>query len=416
MDLEHELTEVMRRRDTPPPVADPVPAVRAGMRRRRRTQRLQALTAGVGVVVVAMGAALLVGNPLASSSKPLPAATHAPAPSDRSAVPAGFVAQDLTFVTTQHGWALGTAPCGTASCTVQLVTTDGGTTWVRRAAVGLPTSCALGDCVTRLRFADTRIGYAFGPSLYITNDGGAHWSPQSSSPVFGLEIAGGTVSRVVSREWACPGCTFVVQTSEVGSFVWHTAASSDRLRRGAAMARRGSRIAVPLFTNPAGDAQTAVFLSADAGKTWVEHEDPCSEPATEERDALQVSLGPDGLVVVLCQTTLSDETVVRVSTDGGRTYGVARSVPGVASRVTAVSAGRLVAESVTDGRAVLLLSRDGGVSWERVAAQPQPVGPARVVFLEFSSQRTGTWLGPDGSVMWRTSDGGSTWVAHPFLP
>ena len=43
-------------------------------------------------------------------------------------VPAGFRAVDLTWVSTDQGWALGTAPCAQAPCTSIVRTLDGGQT------------------------------------------------------------------------------------------------------------------------------------------------------------------------------------------------------------------------------------------------------------------------------------------------
>jgi photosystem II stability/assembly factor-like uncharacterized protein len=425
MNVEQELQRVLRTRDTPLQVADPVGAVRSGMRRRRRTQRVQVLAAGAGVAAIALSAAALVGNPWAATA-PTPGATQ-PAtqrpPSDLTAVPAGFTAQDLSFVTTQHGWALGTAPCGTASCTIELVTTDGGSTWSRRPAPTLPRTCTPDACVTRVRFADEKVGYAFGPSLYLTNDGGKTWSRQSTSPVYGLEIAAGTVSRVVSREDGCPGCTFVVQSSDVGSVVWSTRHSSDLLRADAAMVRYGSRLAVPLFANPAGgagDAHASLLLSTDSGTTWTTREDPCgptSSNAVDEVDARELSFGPEGLLVALCQprTAQNAASAVRMSADSGRTFGPARSTPGIAVHVAAVSADRIVAEVWDGSTDALILSRDGGRIWTRVAEQPMPNGAdSSHGFLAFSTRLTGTWVGSDESAVWRTTDGGATWTQHSF--
>ena len=422
MEIERELQRVLTTRELILPATDPVGEVHAGMRRRRRTQRVQVLSAGLGIAGVAIGATLLVNNPQATT--PAPPASAGPTskpPSDLTAVPAGFTVQDLSFVTTQRGWALGTAPCGASSCTIQLVTTDGGSTWARRPALGLPATCT-DTCVRHVRFADARVGYAFGPSLYITNDGGSHWSAQSTSPVFGLEIAGGQVSRVVSKQAGCPGCNFVTQTSNVGSVVWRTAFTSDQSLASAGLVRYGSRLAAPLFANPAGgagDAHTTVLLSKDNGATWRSRQDPCSPPssnAMSESDATGWSFGPQGLLVALCTNRMSDPggTAVRLSTDSGTSFGPARTTPHLAVRVAAVRADRLVVEAQSGGQDVLLLTTDGGRSWKQVASQPQPNGAVGGSFLAFSTPRTGTWVGANMTTVWRTSDGGATWTAHPF--
>lgn len=78
-----------------------------------------------------------------------------------------FQAEDLTFVSTEDGWALGSADClsGGGICTALVRTTDGGRTWhsMKAPSVNLPNvhSCAA-PCVNGIRFANQEIGYAFG--------------------------------------------------------------------------------------------------------------------------------------------------------------------------------------------------------------------------------------------------------------
>lgn len=423
MDLERELTRVLRSKDLALPVADPVSDVHDGMRRRRRTQQVLVLAAGLGVVVVALGATLLVDNPL--SSKPLPPASHGPTPaqpSDLQAVPEGFTASDLSFVSTQDGWAIGTAPCGTARCTIELVTSDAGTTWNRRPAVGLPRTCTANDCVRKVRFADARVGYAFAPSLFVTTDAGATWSQVRSGPIYGLEIADGTASRVVATQQDCaPSCRFVVQTSAVGSLTWNTVFIADDFRVDAMMTRHGSRIGVALFAHTsggAGDAHAALVLSTDDGATFTRRDDPCgpaSNNSPAERDTTTLSFGPEGQLVAVCTYRMAmpagPVTAITISTDSGRTFGPLRAVPAPAAaiEVAMVSTDRVVVEDATG----LMLTQDGGQTWRDVAQAGQPGGTAGA-YLAFSTARTGTWVGQDGATLWRTSDGGATWTEHTF--
>ncbi|MCU1593930.1 MAG: hypothetical protein JWO12_1322, partial [Frankiales bacterium] len=69
-DLESELQRLLRTRDVPLPVLDPVPAVHAGIRRRRRTQRLQVATSGLAVAALAFAASVVVNDHLGASQKP----------------------------------------------------------------------------------------------------------------------------------------------------------------------------------------------------------------------------------------------------------------------------------------------------------------------------------------------------------
>jgi len=431
VDVEQELQRVLRTRDTPLPVADPVGAVHRGMRHRRRTQRLQVVSAALGVAVVALAASLFVGNPLRSSSTPAPPASHGPTPaatkaaSDLTAVPAGFEVTDLSFVSLDLGWALGTVPCGPASCLIELVTTDGGSSWVRRSAAGLPRTCTDTDCVGRLRFADARVGYAFGPSLYVTSDGGGTWTQLRSGDVAGLEGAGGTAVRVVSTQHQCaPGCSYVLQRSAVGSVNWTTVHVGPQGGHwvAASLTRRGDRLVAALFAHASGgalDARTSLIDSRDAGATWQERADPCGpvpKTGSDEVDTTEVSTGPDGQQVLLCRQRLAgtDGYSLRFSADGGRTFSEGRPLAGAVARVAAVSPERAVASVFADGTVRLMLTDDGGRTWRTVASQPEPQGSADTAYLAFSTAHTGTWVGPDRSVLWRTSDGGSTWTEHPF--
>jgi hypothetical protein len=46
-----------------------------------------------------------------------------------------------------------------------------------------------------------------------------------------------------------------------------------------------------------------------------------------------------------------------------------------------------------------------------VASAPQPDGSAEHAgFLAFTTALVGTWTGPNGNQVWRTEDGGATWV------
>jgi photosystem II stability/assembly factor-like uncharacterized protein len=90
---------------------------------------------------------------------------------------------DLSFVDALHGWALGiSCPATDGTCSLVLrATNDGGRTW---RALPAPTTAPpyRGDAgntvhVGSIRFADVHDGWAFGPGLYATRDGGRTWSP-----------------------------------------------------------------------------------------------------------------------------------------------------------------------------------------------------------------------------------------------
>lgn len=96
----------------------------------------------------------------------------------------------------RSGWVLGDVPCSPAApgpCSVVARTRDGGASWS-----GLPAPPAP---VRGIRFADERRGFAFGPGLWSTGDGGRSWSPvRGFDGVRVLEAAKGNVWLVVDSD------------------------------------------------------------------------------------------------------------------------------------------------------------------------------------------------------------------------
>ena len=126
-------------------------------------------------------------------------------PSSGPNVPAGFRPYSVTFISVAEGWVLGTAPCPAGSCGSMLRTNDGGRSWAGvpapHAQVGDSGSSPAGG-LDLLRFADQRDGWAAGPSLFATHDGGASWHAISFTPRIGaissLATSGGYVYALVN--------------------------------------------------------------------------------------------------------------------------------------------------------------------------------------------------------------------------
>jgi hypothetical protein len=422
VDVERELSRVLQAHAVPVPTDDPVPAVHAGMRRRRRAQRLQTVLTSVAVLAVAGTASWLLSDPRGPSTGPQPVVTQPGA----EPAPTGFRAGDLSWVSVEDGFAVGTAPCAQGRCVHVLRTSDGGATRSDTAGSGLPTSCD-GSCPTRGRFADTEVGYLFGPTLFMTTDGGSTWTNQPGSSTYGLETARGTAVRLVTRQ-GCPGCRFELQRSVVGTAEWSTVQRSGLLRSDAELVRQVHQLVATLKANPAGgagDAHVSLLLSQDDGTTWTQRDDPCGSPSSndpDEVDTAHVVLSLTGEVVVLCQRRAwrsngGNSTVV-LSADGGATFstptGFAEATD--ATSVAAAGNGVLLAQTHQGNSAELVLQRstDGGRTWTEVARAPLPDGDTDAPYLAFSTTTVATWVPQPGSSVWRSSDGGATWAEHPF--
>jgi photosystem II stability/assembly factor-like uncharacterized protein len=357
------------------------------------------------------------------SSSPSSAPTTAPAgpvgPSG-GPVPAGFRAVDLTWVSLDQGWALGTAPCGNPPCTSIVRTTDGGRHWVGIPApvAGLAeASDCTGDqaCVSGLRFANSQVGYAYGPSaLFMTTDAGQHWQRQSLAGASGLEVADGIVVRVSSK--CLPGCDFTVERSVVGSTSWQSVPlPAGGQTSGAQLARAGNLVALLTEGHIAGGAQhaTSVLLtSTTGGVSWTARGEPCPQ-GSSEYDSTAVSTAADGSITVLCSSRDAQQAhFTMTSTDGGGHFVRAPQSLGASNSSAIGTASRSVQLVSLDA---LYRSTDGGSSWQRVS------GPAGASYIGFESDTVGRVLAQTpGSTtygadqVWTTTDAGRSWTAHSF--
>src|ERR1051325_2636696 len=128
-----------------------------------------------GAILSMVAALVLAGGP--ASARPA------------AAVPPEFHAQSMSWISAQHGWMLGTAPCGSSTCTTVLGTPDAGGTWNTVGTINAAMTLERASGVTEIRFADDLHGWAFDPAAWVTNDGGLTWSklrPPGNRPVIAM--------------------------------------------------------------------------------------------------------------------------------------------------------------------------------------------------------------------------------------
>src|SRR6202020_2912049 len=98
------------------------------------------------------------------------------------------------------GWVIGQAGtpghCATQYCTSVASTTDAGQTWAGAPAplTGAPDGAS---GVGQIRFLDGNDGWAYGPELFATTDGGQHWMKEGTG---GLRVT--ALETVGSRAFA----------------------------------------------------------------------------------------------------------------------------------------------------------------------------------------------------------------------
>ncbi|HET7277904.1 MAG TPA: hypothetical protein VFJ22_07490 [Dermatophilaceae bacterium] len=140
---------------------------------------------------------------------------------------------------------LGSATCPAGPCTAVVGSSDDGHTWSTRAWFTGLTTPGLGQNATKpgqltgIRFANARVGYAFGSAVRRTDDGGRSWRgfDVGGAVVLSLETDGQTVWLVTARSCqpeppaqpgaqtptrAAAGCTgLAVQSADVGDSAAH---------------------------------------------------------------------------------------------------------------------------------------------------------------------------------------------------
>jgi len=352
-------------------------------------------------------------------TSPPPSASHTPKPSASTApstgpassptiggpVPDGFQGYELTWVSADEGWALGTAPCTTLPCTSIVRTTDGGQHWI-----GLPTpkafllqhdNCNIGcSVVSSIRFVSPEVGYVFGPNaFYLTTDGGETWQSEPGNAL-GLELAGSKVVRLSTPQPYCaPGCKYEIQRADVGSTSWQTVTlpaggQSDN----ASLSASGNNVVLMTNGNPAGgasNAQSVVFSSTDAGATWSKLGEPCPQ-ASSEIDSTALSVAGNGSIAVLCRARMGGAMSLAVSTGPGAPFTTVAAIPeSDASVVTAANSSTVLVGGTH-------LYRWDGSTLTAVA------GPSAIEFAGFESDQVGRVLANNG--IWMTSDGGRNWT------
>ncbi|MHB1500093.1 MAG: hypothetical protein ACYCYK_02800 [Candidatus Dormibacteria bacterium] len=346
----------------------------------------------------------------------------------------GFQAVDLSWISAQQGWALGTAAgCAGQRCATVLETTDGGRHWTTVADLhdclleAAPVGCPAGvPQVSQLRFANADIGYAYaadGGPYSLTTNGGLSWQVQSGRQASAIKVAYGTAIRVSFSHAGCPGpCDWSIDQAAIGQNVWrpiYTPPATFNHGQVVLLRQGPSDIYAAFLGNLAGGAagQLAAQLavSTDGGSSWVIRPDPCAT-VSPHYGAADFAAASAGLLVALCRTASGTKAGIEVSTNAGATFGPLEPLPrlgqGVYSEIAAASPQSIV---VAASGVELLVSSSGGRHWQ-VAAAPKARPSASTptsTFLGFESPLIGRWVGPPNT-LWSTTDGGLTWAARKF--
>jgi len=450
----------------------PRPGAFEQIRKQARRRKLrQAALAAAGAAVVAAGAIVVPrvilsghvgGAPVAQSStstapvhrsspspaQPSPSVTTGPdsaSPKPTTALP-GFAVSSVTFVSTTAGWVLGQAgtpgQCGPPHpniCTSIAATDDGGHTWYGVSApdAGAPDG-ATG--VSQLRFLDGVNGWAFGPQLYATHDGGRSWAKVATHGmrVTSLETVDGRAFAVWARCTGtgpnfAAGCTrFSLYSTSAGTNSWapvpgvtglgsKVAPAGAPSPSSAQLTLSGSRgyLLAPngaVYTGPV--TQVAGWKLATAGGSLPTS---CGIPGLAQANgvpqhAMLAATGAGAGLVELCAGLPPGHStgmpLVIYSADAGRTWTPTGGAP---------SAGVPTSLSGTpDGRVVIATNQ--GIDVSGTAAGPQPNSlrwrtvkgdsvPGGFSYVGMTTSQQGVAIPADTSLhaVWFTYDGGHHW-------
>ncbi|HLI39233.1 MAG TPA: sialidase family protein [Streptosporangiaceae bacterium] len=399
------------------------------------------------------------GHTLKQSSAPAPPGT---APGRGSGgplpVPPDFAATSVTFIGPETGWVIGQAgapgqPCATSYCTSVARTDNAGQTWhgVPAPLAGPPDGP---EGVSQIRFLDRSDGWAFGPELFATHDGGQHWTriPTGGMRVISLETAGDRAFALFADcrgtgPDVAAGCTSVsLYSAAAGSDNWAPVdgpvtglgdGGRDTSASLVLTATRGYLLAPDgtLYTGPVdgGPWQRAGAAPGAAGQPGTGGSSPAPGPSPGSRGS-QGPAGaqggtapcvpgraqPDGQPsgALLAAADASDLVLVCAGADGGSTGApVFTSSDGGATwqrRGMAPAGGTATSLAAQPGGTVILAtsqgidsSADGGATWQRAAQGVQ--GGFGYVGMTSAVQGVAVPADASAHAIWFTFDGGQSW-------
>jgi hypothetical protein len=408
-----------------------VSAVRGGTRQPTAPVAANSPQASPHPTVTSQG----TGRVSSQSSSPV---TEPPPPAslvNGGQVPKNFQPTSVTFIGTNTGAVIGQAGtpgnCASRYCTSLAGTTDYGQKWfgVSAPQTGAPDGAS---GVGQLRFLDDQYGWAFGPQLWVTDDAGAHWTPEPTDGmrVTDLETAG---NRAFALFATCTGSSpqfgaqcsrFSLYTSLAGSDQWQLVPGPTANLPEAGVGHPGSASLVlagghGYLLTPSGQLYSGSLN--DAAWTMADVQAPCSPgppgSAGQPTDALLAA--GSGQLILVCNSATSvgndsQTKVVMQSSNGGTSWSTAGDAPssGIATSVAAAQ-GNVVVLATDSG---LYLSGNGGTSWQQAETSPAgaAAGQRGFAYVGMTSSTNGVALPADPSLheVYITTNGGSTWQAH----
>jgi hypothetical protein len=252
--------------------------------------------------------------------------------------------------------------------------------------------------VSQLRFANVLDGYAFGPELWETADGGASWvNVPTGGQVSELEAADGEAYALVTGAGSANSTSNELLASPVGSPQWRQVPTPTPLGYGAEFAVSGPNLYVL-----GGNGDLALLYSTDQGVHFSQRVDPCTAGLGGS-----VTAAADGSSTLwaACPTGMMAEAMQ--STNGGVTWRVATATGAFPNslKVAAASSSVVLASPAPETlRGTLVRTTNGGSSFTAVLSGPSS---STVSWVGFSDPSRAYAL-LAGS-LFESTDGGAIW-------
>jgi hypothetical protein len=353
-----------------------------------------------------------------------PAIAAAPAKSAGKPAKPAIDVLSASFVSPSTGWLLAELPCAhqVNPCRTTVLmreTVNGGRTWFAVPAPPAPPadmfqSSPPPDGVGRVLFTSARDGWAVGPSLWRTTDGGATWRRvRVPGPVSDFTLVGGRMFAVIGSCDSAGNCAYRGYAAAVGEDTWRPVPGT------AITGTSGSSVQLAV----SGSAGYLLAITQGPGKplllagpvTGSARWRPLPEPCAAAYSGAVAAAG--GWLFLGCGGEPGAGNQLKtayVSRDGGRTWRqvAGPSFNGYLGSATMSPAGTIF---LSGERMDVYISRDRGGRWHVSPSLAPPAGVADAGFPMLATTVTDTFgvviqQGVYAQQVWLTRDAGSHWT------
>jgi len=295
-------------------------------------------------------------------------------------VPKGFIANSITWTSPQRGWVLGAQACaqGKGTCPDSQVvgTTNGGATWrlIGTIQAPIPKLGLTERGITEIRFATSKVGWAFAPGLFRSSNGGKTWRsmpiPGHGKQVLDLAVTSTAAYAIVSPcgygMGICNSQPLSAWRTNQAGTSWTRMPLKLHIDVSANVAAYGSTVYVVNPRVERGSAQ--LYASTDGGVHFAARRDPCS--SAELYNLIQAAPYSATKVAFLCDGnpgfSKAAKAVYRSANTGKTdTYAGTMGAFGIQAWLTVSSSGNLAVDSWSDG-SFIYINDTTGTTWHMI--------------------------------------------------